>query len=163
MKKILRIALGLIALLLVIGWIIATFFPEKLVPIMLNQQLKSQQAQVAKNNQILADTQSIYVYTVGTASPMPGERVQTGTAVIVNGHFFMFDAGDGIVRSAENIGLPLNKLNGIFITHWHSDHFMDLASLVRSVLVIGGVLMNCIYMVQMARIVSINLLKVICI
>lgn len=31
---------------------------------------------------------------------MPGERVQTGTGVIVNGHFFMFDVGDGVVRSA---------------------------------------------------------------
>lgn len=137
MKKILRIALVFIALLLVIAWIVTTFFPEKLVPMMLNQQLKAQQAQVAKNNEILADTESIYVYTVGTASPMPGERVQTGTAVIVNGHFFMFDVGDGIVRSAENMGLPLDKLDGIFITHWHSDHFMDLASMVSRSWLLG--------------------------
>ena len=137
MKKLLRIALLLIASLLVLGWIAITFFPEKLVPMMLNAQMNRQQAQVEKNNQLLTDTESIYVYTVGTASPMPGERVQTGTAVIVNGHFFMFDVGDGIVRRAENMGLPLNRLDGIFITHWHSDHFMDLASMVSRSWLLG--------------------------
>ena len=137
MKKLLQIILLLIALLLVVGWIITTFFPEKLVPMMLNQQLKRQQALVEKNNELLANKENIYVYTVGTASPMPGERVQTGTAVIVNGHFFMFDVGDGIVRRAENMGLPLNRLDGIFITHWHSDHFMDLSSIVSRSWLLG--------------------------
>jgi len=137
MKKILRIALLLIALLLLIGWIGTTFFPEKLVPIMLNQQIKRQQAQIEKNNQLLQDTESIYVYTVGTSAPLPGERAQTGTAVIVNGHFFMFDVGDGVVRRAENMGLPLNQLDGIFITHWHSDHFMDLSSMVSRSWLLG--------------------------
>ncbi|MFT4565408.1 MAG: ribonuclease BN (tRNA processing enzyme), partial [Saprospiraceae bacterium] len=60
---------------------------------------------------------------------MPGERVQTGTVIIVNGDLFMFDVGDGIVQKAENMGLPLNKFDGIFITHWHSDHVIDLPSL----------------------------------
>ena len=137
MKKILRFLLLLIILALVIGWIVTAFFPEKLVPLMLQQQIKRQQAVVEKNNQILQDSESIYVYTVGTSAPLPGERVQTGTAVIVNGHFFMFDVGDGIVRRAENMGLPLNKIDGIFITHWHSDHFMDLASMVSRSWLLG--------------------------
>jgi len=137
MKKILRLLLLLIVLVLAIGWIVTTFFPEKLVPMMLQQQIKRQQAVVEKNNQILQDSESIYVYTVGTSAPLPGERVQTGTAVIVNGHFFMFDVGDGIVRRAENMGLPLNKIGGIFITHWHSDHFMDLASMVSRSWLLG--------------------------
>ncbi len=137
MKKILSLVLLFIALLVVIGWVVTTFFPERLVPMLLNQQLKNQQAAVEKNNQLLADTESIYVYTIGTASPMPGERVQTGTGVIVNGHFFLFDVGDGIVRRTENMGLPLEKLDGIFITHWHSDHFMDLASMVSRSWLLG--------------------------
>ena len=103
-----------------------TFFPEKLVPLMLKRQV----AQLTKAEDPFADKESITVYTVGTASPMPGNRVQTGTAVIVNGHFFMFDVGDGVVQKAENMGLPLNRLDGIFITHWHSDHFLDLPSLI---------------------------------
>ncbi len=130
MKKILQLLLLLIGLILVIGWVTMTFFPEKLVPFMLQQQLKRAQTQIEKNNQLLADTESIYVYTVGTSSPLPSQRAQTGTAIIVNGHFFMFDVGDGVVRQAGNMGLPLNRLDGIFITHYHSDHFMDLAALI---------------------------------
>jgi len=137
MKKIIGIFLVLVAILLLIGWVATTFFPEKLVPMMLQQQLKRQQALVEKNNQLFQDSESIYVYTVGTSAPLPGERVQTGTAVIVNGHFFMFDVGDGVVRRAENMGLPLNKLDGIFITHYHSDHFMDLASMVSRSWLLG--------------------------
>jgi len=137
MKSIFRFALLLIALLILTGWIVTTFFPEKLVPMMLNQQLKAQLAQAEKNNQLLEDTENIYVYTVGTSAPLPGERVQTGTAIIVNGHFFLFDVGDGVVRRAENMGLPLNRLDGIFITHWHSDHFMDLVSMVSRSWLVG--------------------------
>ena len=64
MKKIFRYTLLLIGLLLLIGWIVTTFFPEKLVPMMLQQQLKRQIAQVEKNNQLLQDDESIYVLCV---------------------------------------------------------------------------------------------------
>lgn len=137
MKKILFSILGLIVTFLLIAWGAMTFFPEKLVPFILNQQLKQRLAQLEENNEILEDKESIRVYTVGTASPMPGERVQTGTGVIVNGHFFIFDVGDGVVQKAENMGLPLNRLDGIFITHWHSDHMIDLPSLVSRSWLLG--------------------------
>ena len=137
MKKGIRLILLIAALFFAIGWLATSFLPERFVPFMLNQQLKRQLAVVEKNSEILKDKESIRVYTVGTASPMPGERVQTGTAVIVNGHFFMFDVGDGIVQKAENMGLPLNRLDGIFITHWHSDHMMDLPSLISRSWLLG--------------------------
>tara|TARA_B100000497_G_C7650116_1_gene391071 strand:- start:116 stop:1165 length:1050 start_codon:yes stop_codon:yes gene_type:complete len=137
MKKIIKYLFGLILLLIIIGMVVTTFFPETLLPFMLNTQLKNNQAQVAEMNQLLEDKDRIYVYTVGTSSPLPGDRAQTGTAIIVNGHFFMFDVGDGVVRKATNFGLPLNRLDGIFITHWHSDHFMDLPSLVSQSWLMG--------------------------
>lgn len=137
MKKTLYSILGIVAILFLIGFVAMTFFPEKLVPFMLNQQIKRLQAQTQKNDVLLKDTESIQIYTIGTASPMPGERVQTGTAVIVNGHFFMFDVGDGVVIKAENMGLPLDRLDGIFITHWHSDHMMDLPSLISRSWLLG--------------------------
>ncbi len=76
------------------------------------------------------DKENIVVVTVGTASPMPGKRAQTGTAVFVNGNFFMFDVGAGVVQGSENIKLPLDELDGIFLTHYHSDHFMDLPNMI---------------------------------
>lgn len=137
MKKILYPILGIIAVLCLIVFVVMTFFPEKIVPIALNRQIKQLSTQDEQNNALLNDKENIRIYTVGTASPMPGERVQTGTAIIVNGHFFMFDVGDGVVIKAENMGLPLNRLDGIFITHWHSDHMMDLPSLISRSWLLG--------------------------
>lgn len=133
MKKLLYIILGLLALIAIIGWSIMTFAPQRLVPFILKQQLKRQ----ADVPDYFTDKDAIKVITVGTASPMPGERVQTGTAVIVNDHFFMFDVGDGVVMKAENLQLPLNELDAIFITHWHSDHMMDLPSMISRSWLLG--------------------------
>jgi ribonuclease Z len=137
MKKTVYIFLAIIAILGLIGFVAMTFFPEKIVSIAIKQQTQGIAKQNEQNNEILKDKESIRIYTVGTASPMPGKRVQTGTAIIVNGHFFMFDVGDGVVMKAENMGLPLNQLDGIFITHWHSDHMMDLPSLISRSWLLG--------------------------
>lgn len=133
MKKILLSILTIIILIAAIGWTAITFFPHKLVPMMLDQQMK----RLNPGDDLWENTESITIYTVGTASPMPGTRAQTGTAVFVNGHFFMFDAGAGVVQKAENIGLPLDKLDGVFITHYHSDHFIDLPYLINRSWVLG--------------------------
>lgn len=136
-KNILFSILGILGLLLLGGSIAVNFFPEKLVPFILQQQLTRQMEAVKAGQDLLNEKEGITVFTVGTASPMPGERVQTGTAIFVNGHFFMFDVGDGVVQKAENIGLPLDKLDGIFITHWHSDHMIDLPSLISRSWLLG--------------------------
>jgi len=136
-KKLITFTIGLLILLLGGISLVFTLVPEKMVPFMIERQIARQLEQSEKGQALLNDKEGITVFTVGTASPIPGERVQTGTAVIVNGHFFMFDVGDGVVQKAENLGLPLNGLDGIFITHWHSDHFMDLASLVSRSWLLG--------------------------
>ncbi len=137
MKKLIFSLFILILIVLFIGWVVVSFFPHKLTPFMLDQQLKNQAALVDQQNKTLEDKSSIRVYTIGTASPVPGERAQTGTGVIVNGHFFIFDVGDGVVQKAENMGLPLDKLDAIFITHWHSDHMIDLPSLISRSWLLG--------------------------
>ena len=137
MKRIVKYGLLVLAFIVLAFWVVTTCFPHKLVPFMLDQQLKRQQELIAYGQQMLDNTEAITVMTVGTSSPFPGERAQTGTAVIANGHFFMFDVGDGVVQNAENFGLPMVELDGIFITHWHSDHMIDLPSLISRTWVLG--------------------------
>lgn len=135
MKKILLSLVSLLVFIAGIAWCIMTFFPEQLVPFILNQQMKN----LTQTVDLFADKESITVYTVGTSSPLPGNRVQSGTALIVNGHFFMFDVGAGVVQKAENMRLPLDRIDGVFITHWHSDHFMDLPNLINRSWVLGRI------------------------
>lgn len=81
--------------------------------------------------------EGLTVVTVGTATPMPGERVQTCTAVFVNGYFFLFDVGAGVVQKCENLGLPLEELDGIFLTHYHSDHMMGVPNMISRSWMLG--------------------------
>ncbi len=83
------------------------------------------------------DKENIVVVTVGTASPIPGKRAQTGTAIFVNGYFFMFDVGAGVVQKSENMRFPLDELDGIFLTHFHSDHMIDLPNLINRSWILG--------------------------
>ena len=133
MKKIIISILSVITILIAIAWGAIKFYPEKLVPIFIRQQLESNR----NNSNSFHEKDGIVVVTVGTATPLPGERVQTGTAVFVNGHFFMFDVGAGIVQKSENLGLPLTQLDGIFFTHYHSDHMMDLPNMISRSWVMG--------------------------
>jgi len=98
---------------------------EKMVSKAINRQV----GQLASKD-YLSDPGKIVVVTVGTGTPIPGERAQSGTAVFVNGRFFMFDVGSGVVQKSENFQLPLSELDGIFITHYHSDHVMGLPNMV---------------------------------
>lgn len=137
LRKIIATLVAVTLLLFALFWGITTFFPERLIPFLLQQQLARQIKLAAEGEALLNETEGITLFTIGTASPIPGERVQTGTAVFVNGHFFLFDVGDGVVQKAENMGLPLNRLDGIFMTHWHSDHMIDLPSVISRSWLLG--------------------------
>ena len=79
----------------------------------------------------MSNTEDIVVYTVGTAAPFPSNRAQSCTAVFVNGKFFVFDVGYASVQKMENLGLPLTEIEQVFLTHLHSDHYIDLPYLVN--------------------------------
>ena len=58
------------------------------------------------------------------SSPLPRPG-QMGTSVYVelgNGDNFIFDMGPGSIANYLAAGVPLNRLNNIFLTHLHWDH-----------------------------------------
>lgn len=68
------------------------------------------------------------VFFCGTGSPLPSmKRAQTCTAIIAGDRFFLVDAGTGSWETVQRAGLPGDKLAGIFLTHFHSDHIGDLS------------------------------------
>lgn len=83
-------------------------------------------------------TESIpYVVTLGTAggprwwSDHRGEpRAGIATAVVVDDSWYLVDCGYGAGRQANRAGLSMADLRGVFVTHLHSDHVVDLPALL---------------------------------
>lgn len=133
MKRIFSVIIlvGLIGFLAI--FLFVRFSPESLEPLVVNQLISTRNEQ----NSFFDGSEDITVYTIGTAAPMPGDRVQTGTGIVVNNKFFLFDVGDGVVQQAETMNLPIQKIDAVFISHWHSDHFIDLPYLINRSWILG--------------------------
>lgn len=63
----------------------------------------------------------------GTSSPIPAPgRAQACVAVETPEHLYIVDAGSGSAATANLSAVPMGKLRGILITHFHSDHISDI-------------------------------------
>ncbi len=61
---------------------------------------------------------------MGTAPMLrPGQMNTSIYVELGNGNSFIFDMGEGAVTNYLASGIPINKLNDIFLTHLHVDHF----------------------------------------
>lgn len=82
-----------------------------------------------KQAEILSDDK-MHVVLVGTGGPLSNtERITTSTAVMAGGEFILVDTGSGVVRNIDLQGLPIGRISGLFLTHFHSDHISDLGEL----------------------------------
>ena len=68
------------------------------------------------------------VVVCGSASPLGNDptRAQACIAVLTPDHFFLFDVGARSPLRIAQAQLPLGRLNGVFLTHFHSDHIASL-------------------------------------
>ena len=63
------------------------------------------------------------VTLLGTASPAPRpDRFGPSTLVEAGDQKLLFDAGRGVPIRLRQIGVPIGRLDVLFITHYHSDH-----------------------------------------
>ncbi len=85
----------------------------------------------------LPGEEAITIVTCGTGTPIPSDRAQSCTAVLVNDLFLLFDAGDGAVRSIEQHPLPIQDIDAVFLTHYHSDHIADLGEVISRSWILG--------------------------
>ncbi|ARN72705.1 MBL fold metallo-hydrolase [Oceanicoccus sagamiensis] len=72
------------------------------------------------------ESENLRVYICGSASPLGRGQAQACIAVITPEHFFLIDSGAGSTDNLGLMGLPLNRLQGILLTHFHSDHIAEI-------------------------------------
>lgn len=73
----------------------------------------------------------LHVVTVGTGAPLPDPaRAGPMTAIVAGGRLFVVDAGSGSVRNLGRFGLPVGRVEAVFLTHFHSDHIDGLGELM---------------------------------
>ncbi len=65
----------------------------------------------------------------GTASPMGQGGAQSCVAVFAGDKFFLVDTGARSADMAVALGLPMGRLDGVFLTHFHSDHIAALGEM----------------------------------
>ena len=78
---------------------------------------------ISKTNNPAADNAAfdgLRITLCGTSSPLPAPgRAQACVAVETPGHLYIIDAGSGSAATAQLSGIPLGKLRGILLTHYH--------------------------------------------
>jgi ribonuclease Z len=99
---------------------------------MIQQRLfdRGVQAMVAQSNTAPFVDNALRVAVCGSSAPLPSKaRAKSCIAVFAGGKVYIVDTGP---ESTENLmlwGIPLQRIGGVFLTHFHSDHIGDLGEL----------------------------------
>jgi ribonuclease Z len=125
-----------IGTLTVVGLLVAAF-----LTLDVDIRVKDAQAAPAKSSTELSPGRAVYypgteelapdelrVIACGTGMPMP--RLKQAAACFLielgNGDKFIFDMGTGSLERIYALGIPLDYLDKVFLTHLHMDHMGDL-------------------------------------
>jgi ribonuclease Z len=77
-----------------------------------------------------ADAQEIKVTLLGTGSPVPAmNRFGPSILVEAGGQKFLFDAGRGALQRLTQLKIRWQDVDGLFLTHLHSDHVVGFPDL----------------------------------
>jgi len=93
----------------------------------------------AKVNAAFTDGE-LHIYFCGTGIPDPGKqwlRHPSCLAVVYDSQLFLIDSGAGTALRLSEIGLPINKISRVFLTHLHSDHFAGLGAVINESWIFG--------------------------
>lgn len=73
----------------------------------------------------------LHVYLCGAGSPMVDlKRSGPCTAIIVGDEVFVVDTGSSATKVLQQGRVPLGNIEGVFLTHFHSDHIDGLGELI---------------------------------
>lgn len=126
MKKRTTALIALAAILLIAGMSVK-LFQVPLATALLERTVDQRVARDATAG--LSD--GLHVALCGTGSPFPDpSRAGPCTMVIAGTRIFVVDAGEGGARNLMLMGLPVGRIERLFLTHYHSDHIDGLGPLM---------------------------------
>lgn len=120
---------GLIAFALVTGLVVVV---AVLMNANVQQSLLERFAtqQIARTNAGLLKDDALRVAVCGSSAPLPSaRRAKACVAVMAGGKFYLVDVGPESVENLMLWSLPLDRVGGVLLTHFHSDHIGDLGEL----------------------------------
>ena len=91
-----------------------------------------------KSSQLILED-GLHAVLTGTGSPMSDiKRAGPSVAVKAGDKLFVVDTGDGSARNLQVAGLNIGSLDGVFLTHFHSDHIGGLGETMLQRWAAGG-------------------------
>lgn len=78
------------------------------------------------------------IFVLGNSSATPMfERHPTSQVVNYNEQLFLIDCGEGTQMQLARYGLKSNRIDHVFISHLHGDHYLGLVGLLSSMHLMG--------------------------
>lgn len=112
-----------IGLVLILGLGVAYFFRGDIALFAFRQGL----AQAMPRDTVAELPDGLAAMMCGTGSPLPDAlRAGPCTAVVAGGKVFIVDAGSGSARTLLRMGLRMERVEALLLTHFHSDHMDGL-------------------------------------
>lgn len=74
----------------------------------------------------------IRVVVLGTTAALPTKRSHTTCIAVRYGGDYLFDCCEGCQRQMMKHGISPTRVNAVFVTHLHADHFLGLFGLVQT-------------------------------
>jgi ribonuclease Z len=76
------------------------------------------------------DDDALRVAICGSSAPLASaSRAKACVAVFAGGRFYVVDVGPESTENLVRWGIPLSRISGVMLTHFHSDHIGDLGEL----------------------------------
>lgn len=122
-----KMLLGAIGLTLIGGgaaYVLRAPISTALIERVVNQRMQDPLAQLPDG---------LHIALCGTGSPFPDPmRSAPCTVVIAGKDMFLFDAGSGAAKQISRMELSTGQLQGVFLTHFHSDHIDGLGEVMMT-------------------------------
>lgn len=80
----------------------------------------------------MSENYAVLMGTKGGPAIRPGSSMPTSHLFCLSGHTIVVDCGLGVTRGLVDQGVELKSLETIFITHLHSDHYLELGPLLHT-------------------------------